>query len=221
MADEDTSQDGFSSPSDDERFIHRDALPPMLLEVLFTQDAVDLVFQARFILVSFSDGSGTPVSSYQPVRIPLSRFHHSKQKIDAFIATVKNNLAAELPKVLAHTVGEEIKKSVNESAAVAGVSGDPAEVRVIGLNQRIKSDTKFQKRRAGVRPAGAPLQRTPAALRRLVKDTAIKLRRKRRGVIKLSDVAVELGRTESALSKEMERKRVSWRAIKAEVIIPT
>jgi hypothetical protein len=217
---DDSLHDYFSSLSDDEHVLDQDSLPPMLLQVLFTQDGTDLIFRARFVLVSLVDGSPLPVSAIQPVRIPLARFRSNEQKA-AYGEAVKNNLSDELPKVLGHTVAEEIKKAINEAAASVGVSGELFAVRAEGLKQRIKSDTKFQKRRVNVRGAGAPLVRTPAALRREVKRAAIRLRRLGRTTLKLCDVAAELERTESALSRDMERKGVSWKAIKAEVKIPT
>ncbi len=73
---------------------------------------------------------------------------------------------------------------------------------------------KIKKQLSGTRGRGAPTKRPPAGLKRDVIRAASKILRSG-DEPKLSNVAAGLGLKEQALSKDLKRKGISWRDIKA------
>jgi len=210
------ASDDNANPPEDSEPIHSDMLF-FAVELGFSQGTIDLLIDARLVVVSALDGSSETVSTHGPIHIPLTYFHSPSHR-DHFIQAFKNRFADAVPHVFAHTIAEELKAAINKAGVDAGVSNRD-KVQAIGLKERIKSEEKFHKKRAGVR-VGAPLKRSPAALRREVKNAARHILRHGED-LKLSGVAAKLGRSEAALSRELARKGISWRAIKAEVQITT
>ena len=180
---------------------------PLILRVEVAENTSDLIIRSQAWPVPLHDEVTPQPFTFEPIYIPLIAFRDGAQR-QAYIDAVRNRLSKTLAASTAQSAVHEVLVAVNMSFVDAGVRGNKKALADFILRSYTRTQRKMLKER--ISPRGG------AKLRADVKREASELFSN--GLEpKLITVADLLGRTEAALSKELKRKRVSWKAIKSEV----